>query len=585
MDCGSQRFKEIIENNKENLKYLKQLETTYTAAKQGQMQKFKALLLNAIGLPFKDTLENMLGDSVSFEALVGALQILAIVNPAVLGTVLEKEMQRMEEYFRGELELVFLTYQRLEEGISFLDGKWSELKDFNSFLDTHRLSLNEFYNSDLPRAVTHVNKSKTHLILAENALYNTNVLRDDDTQFMNQLLIARSELSLAKDLLSSDELDPKVVLLSFESWWKDVKGLVGRFSGIGMPSWEEMKEGFAGAGVRLKTFFESLYAAVTSISTALVEIDEIDSETKDVWQKVHRDLIKNQTEDSIKLAPVVFEAIWVFITTGIPQAIPAPIPMIGTPVTESNITLWEAQANAYKPFQGVWYNKISEAEHLLSSVTTGATRDALDAYDTIYSPFFDVVIDLYESASAPFWRRLYQLEAIMNNVLSLMLDGKEVATDVMGVLVNLRGQLWGIKTALENVVTYFDEENPVAALRGAMGITTDIKAIFHGFSAIADSMGFDFFSQLLQMGDFAKALTLEAREADTIQQLLGCLRSVEHHTEIKKAAALAIQKIAIAEKIRKNKLQQSFDLMIQEGVKAQEATIAKQEALLETYNR
>lgn len=585
MDCGSQRFKEIIENNKENLKYLKQLETTYTAAKQGQMQKFKALLLNAIGLPFKDTLENMLGDSVSFEALVGALQILAIVNPAVLGTVLEKEMQRMEEYFRGELELVFLTYQRLEEGISFLDGKWSELKDFNSFLDTHRLSLNEFYNSDLPRAVTHVNKSKTHLILAENALYNTNVLRDDDTQFMNQLLIARSELSLAKDLLSSDELDPKVVLLSFESWWKDVKGLVGRFSGIGMPSWEEMKEGFASAGVRLKTFFESLYAAVTSISTALVEIDEIDSETKDVWQRVHRDLIKNQTEDSIKLAPVVFEAIWVFITTGIPQAIPAPIPMIGTPVTESNITLWEAQANAYKPFQGVWYNKISEAEHLLSSVTTGATRDALDAYDTIYSPFFDVVIDLYESASAPFWRRLYQLEAIMNNVLSLMLDGKEVATDVMGVLVNLRGQLWGIKTALENVVTYFDEENPVAALRGAMGITTDIKAIFHGFSAIADSMGFDFFSQLLQMGDFAKALTLEAREADTIQQLLGCLRSVEHHTEIKKAAALAIQKIAIAEKIRKNKLQQSFDLMIQEGVKAQEATIAKQEALLETYNR
>jgi len=118
-----------------------------------------------------------------------------------------------------------------------------------------------------------------------------------------------------------------------------------------------------------------------------------------------------------------------------------------------------------------------------------------------------------------------------------------------------------------------------------MGITTDVKALFHGFSSLADSLGFDFFSQLLQMGDFASALTLKESEADTVQQLLNCLRSVDHQTAEKKGAAMEIQKIAASEKLRKNKLQRSFALAIQEGVKAQEETIAKYQALLDKYNQ
>ena len=134
MDCGSQRFEEIINNHKENLKYLKQLEATYTSLKQGQTEKFKALLLNAVGLPFKDVLEDILGDSISFESLIGGLQLLAITNPAALGTVLEKELNNLQEYFQGELELILLVYASLEEGLYRLDHDWSDLKDFNSFL-------------------------------------------------------------------------------------------------------------------------------------------------------------------------------------------------------------------------------------------------------------------------------------------------------------------------------------------------------------------------------------------------------------------------------------------------------------------
>jgi hypothetical protein len=48
---------------------------------------------------------------------------------------------------------------------------------------------------------------------------------------------------------------------------------------------------------------------------------------------------------------------------------------------------------------------------------------------------------------------------------------------------------------------------------------------------------------------------------------------------------MEIQKIAASEKLRKNKLQRSFDLAIQEGVKTQEETIAKYQALLDKYNQ
>lgn len=585
MDCGSERFGDIINNHKENLKYLKQLETTYTALKQGQTEKFKALLLNAIGLPFKDVLDSVLGGSISFESLVGGLQLLALTNPAALGAVLEKELQRLEDYFQDELNLLLAVYGSLEEGLYHFDHGWSDLKNFNNFLVKHQKSLNEFYNDKLPRATTHIKKSKTHLIVAENALYDTNILWDDDAHFMGQLDSARQELSSAKSFLSPDELDPVAVLFAFEAWWKDFEGLLNRLSSVTAPSWDEMKSGFQGVGDKFKGFLESLHAAVTAIAGALSELDGLEGETQDVWGRVHRDLIRNQSEDSIKVARAVYEAIRIHLETGTTQPLPVPVPMVGTPISNASLKKWEEQANAYKPFQGVWYNKVDEVERMLAGVTTGGARDAMDALDTIYSPVTNAVIGIYESVSAPFWRRLLYLAALARGAVHLMLTGQDLSMNLATVLTDLRGQLLGIKTALENVGTYFDEENPVASLQGAMGITTDVKALFHGFSSLADSLGFDFLSQLLQGGDFASALALKESGADTLQQLLNCLRSVDHGTAEKKRTALEIQKIAAAEKLRKNKLQQSFDLMIKEGIKTQEATISKHQALLDKYNQ
>jgi hypothetical protein len=584
VDCGSQRFEEIINNHKENLKYLKQLEATYTSLKQGQTEKFKALLLNAVGLPFKDVLEDILGNSISFESLIGGLQLLAITNPAALGAVLEKELNNLQEYFQGELELILLVYASLEEGLHRLDHDWSDLKDFNSFLVKHRKSLNDFFNNKLPRAKTHIAKSKTHLIVAENSLYNTNVL-DDDTHFMEQLDSARYELSRAKAFLQPDETDPMSTLISFEAWFKDFEALLSKLSGVNLPSWNEMKSGFENVGDRFKNFLEALNAAATSIAAALVELDGLEGEIQSVWGKVHQDLIKNGSEDSIRLAGVIFSAIDSYLNTGIVRPLPLPIPMVGVPVSQTTLKQWEAQANAYKPFQGVWYNKVDEVERMLVGITTGGTRDALRALETIYTPVTNAVIGLYESVSAPFWRRLFYLVTLLRGAVHLMMTGQNLSTDLVTILVDLRGQLLGIKTALENVGNYFSSENPVESLRDAMGITTDVKALFHGFSSLADSLGFDFFSQLLQMGDFASALTLKENEADTVQQLLNCLRSVDHQTAEKKGAAMEIQKIAASEKLRKNKLQRSFALAIQEGVKAQEETIAKYQALLDKYNQ
>ena len=34
-------------------------------------------------------------------------------------------------------------------------------------------------------------------------------------------------------------------------------------------------------------------------------------------------------------------------------------------MSQTTLKQWEAQANAYKPFQGVWYNKVDEVERML----------------------------------------------------------------------------------------------------------------------------------------------------------------------------------------------------------------------------
>ncbi len=585
MDCGSSRFAEIIDNHNENLKYLRQLEATYGSLKKGQVQKFRTLLVNVVGEQFKGLLEELLTDDFSLDALLGGLQLITITNPAALGVVIEKEIERLERYFYSELELLSLIQDNLVWALAKFEEDWALLSNFNQFLFEHKKELNKFYNQKLPAAIDKISKSKGHLIVAENLLYVTNVL-EDDIPFMGRLVQARQNLSSAKSYLATrSQQDPVVIFIEFEAWWQSLLSLIGRLGGVGTPSWEGVKDDLINAGGNFKQYLETLHVVAINIAETLVSLNHLEAESHDVWSKVHKNLVKNHDGVTAELAKTLYKAINVYLNTGDPQLPVVTLPAIGLPVTEVSVEEWEEQANAFKPFQKLWYDKIDEIESVLNEITVGSARNALIGLETIYSPIVDLIIDVYEALSRPLWNKLFYSVALVRGIVGQMQRGQEMATDVAEHLVIIKNNIAGIKTQVQNIITYFGDNNPVLQIQNLMGITQETKALFYGFSALADSLGFDYFSQLLNTGKFTEAVSLKPDEADVVQQLLGCLRSVEHETAEKANAAMEIQKIAAAEKLRKNKLQASFDVAVQEGIKNQEEKIAKYKVLLETYNQ
>lgn len=586
MGCEVDRFGDIIEDQKENLKYLQQLETTFAAHKAGETNKFKALLIDQLGGLFEDQISDLFGDGVSFDALVGALQFLAIANPAALGVAAGKEISKLEKFFRGEKKKLDAVAAQVGEMIDMLNTDWSGLSDYEEFRKQHREGLNDYYNHRVPRALRHINDGKVNLITAETMLYTTNVL-EDDTSFMGQLHSAQTSFFNAKNqLLDSPQQNFLQVLADFLDMWDRLKESIGLLTDVDSEEWEGMEDIFNKVGEDLASFFEALRSAIRTVATTMREADSIAENIQDTWALTHASVVRNQdTDTQSRIYGPVWSALDRFIQTSIPTQTMVPAPDIGLPVSNETFSLWESQANANKPLQLLWYNRIEQLETAMNDVTTGPTADALSNLNTIYSPLTDALITLYKHASQPFWRELFRLVAVLQQIVDAMMEGKAVQGNLVALFVTVQAQMDGIATAANNMVNYFDTENPLAALHSAMGITQQTQALFGGFSALADSLGLDYLSNMIDQGDFVEALSLTEKTANTTQQLLNCLEATaaEEGTAEYQGTALEIQKVAVAEKMRKEKLKNTFDKAIKDGVKHQEEVINHYEELLERY--
>ena len=583
--CAIDGFREVIENQKENLKYIEQLKLTIQAFEEGETQKLKQLLTGILGDVFEKQIAKLFEGKLNFNTIMGALQMIAIINPAVFGSCLVRETSKLEQFFRNEYAKLQLVIDDVLELLDHLDSDWSGLLNYNELITEHRKELNKLYNENLPEALIHFSYAKNELISAQNRLIYGNVIRDPETgeRFSENIDGAKRHLGMVVELFLPPS-EPSLIeqLIGLSALWARLWANVANLIDLDSPDWQKVKQEFREVGQNFGKFLESLHAANSIILDVVSQIEDLEHDLDNTWVLVHEPLIasNNALRPAIELSARVGQAIYNYLETGQPQPLGLPLPSIGNPVTDASITQWEKQANIYRSFQISWRDLTLDAIEKLNGIRRSGAADALEKYETIYSPIFDAVIMLYESVSAPLWKALYNSVTILGNIVELMKRGQPVVEDLYVRVIALRDAAQSLQGALGAAINYFESNNITQGLKSALGVSLSVEAALGGLASLADSLGLDFLSGLIENGDMLTALGLDERSANSIQRLLGCLQDLGDVTTEVREVAMKIRRLVSNEKLRQDKLRHNMLAAVEEGIKSQRAAILEREEML-----
>lgn len=164
-----------------------------------------------------------------------------------------------------------------------------------------------------------------------------------------------------------------------------------------------------------------------------------------------------------------------------------------------------------------------------------------------------------------------------------MRDGISTSANIRFLLEDLRTSFNNFKTVIDTQIEYFNENTPAENLEASLGLTRQTKALMEGLLVTSDYLGLDRFGDMIRVGNFSEVLGLSEEESDSMSQLLNDFRCLNEANDIAKGIGIEIRKMIIANKERKDRLQQDSTDWIQKGIKRQQEEIKEMEDMSSSF--
>lgn len=573
LNQASEKYQELIETRKEQLDYIQQLTSTYEASQSGTWGKVKNVIINVLMEAGSSEIEDLLDTDVSFETLKNTISYIALVRPDAFGTVLAKEIDKLESFFKEEFNTIVILIDYIEEAIWELENNWTNLSSPN-LKSMQQLELNELMNSVVPSVGNDLGSVKSVLIRLENDVYNHNTTEAMTSGTINSLI---SDLQDARNKLSDDGQDSVISnIIRLLMLWRKIEVALKSLRSPFSEEFTSIADFFEQVGENFKESINSMMGAMTLIREALSDLNNVDRMMFRDWEISVSSLLKNlnryQGSDSLKTA------LDNYINTKINQPINVNYPVISTLVSESTFEKWEANANFAKMNKNTWITMIDKVINKMEQVKEKG-QSTLLSYDDIYEPLTEDVIDAYIDISGPYWDALFRKFNEAYRIIELLTEGGEVTKDLVTVLNEFLSAAKTFKNIINTRMNTFETEQPKNALVTAMDLTHETTTMFSGVMMMADYLGLDHMSDLMNRADFGSIMNLSEEDADTTQQILNDLKCLEEASDITKSMGIEIRSLLVAERERKNRLQLDATKTLQEGIETEKEEIEEMEEL------
>jgi len=573
LENASDEFQSMIDSQKQGLEYLQQLNATFQASQNGTWGKVKNIIIDVLAAAGASEIEDMIGDDLDFETLQNTISYIALINPAAFGTVLVKEVNRLEDFFKSELEIINSLIDYLEEAISELTTNWTNLSVEN-FREMQQYELNELMNHDVPKVGRDLGEVKATLIRLESDVYNKNVTGDLTANTINNL---KYKLENAKNMLD-DPSNESIIsnLVKLLRLWENIEDAIKRLTGPSSAEFTDLSDFFENVGENFKESINDMMGTMRLLREAIANLETADTMMFEDWAHSVNPLMKNlnryQGSEALKTA------LDDYIQTKITQPIDVNFPLIATTISGSNFNKWELNANFSKLNKGTWSNLIGVVIEKLSQITS-SEGNVLLAYDNIYAPLIDDIIDAYIETSAPYWSELMKRYNEVYLVLQLLAEGGEVTKDLIQVFTEFLNAATSFKNVILNRLSTFEQDDPAGALEQSLNITHEVTTMISGVVMMSDYLGLDHMSELIEAGDFGGALDLDEEDGSSTKQLLNDLSCLNESNDLTKSIGVEIRKMVMAENERKQRLQNDTIKMLEDGIENKTEKIEKMEEM------
>lgn len=585
MDCSlkdaSKQFQELIENQRENLDYLQELNSTYKAAQQGMWGKAVGLISDMLGDAFGEQIDEILGDELSFENLKSAIQMVALVKPEAFGEALKKEINDIKSFFKDEAMIAEAILNDMNNMIDKLNNEWSSIAD-SQILKEQQLELNELMNHDVPLAGDKLQEAKNELIAIEEEVYNKNTTRSLTSNNIQHII---DKLNTAKNHLTKDETTSVIEsLIKFANMWNGIQENIDKLTNPSSEGYNNLEENFKQIGEDLKSSIEDLLATLRIIRNALNDLDTTDEMIYDQWKSTINHLILNIEEiEDYKPADEIKKSLDQFINSDTITTIKVSYPLVGAAVSETSFSSWEDKANLIKLNRSTWISQIDGIITMLENITQSSASDTIDSIDTIYEPISNSVIESYKTLSAPIWAQLIKGFKEVNFIVNGLIEGKEISKGLLESVTEIKNVVSSLYDVLSDKVDYFNNNTPESNLVSQLGLGNTTQGVINGMTVMADYLGLDHMSELINSGNFSKLLDIDEADANSTQQLLNDLKCLSKASSQTKSIGMEIRKFVINEKQRKENLRKNAGDLLQEGVKNKKEKIKRLQSMNDKF--
>ncbi|MFW6025670.1 MAG: hypothetical protein ACOCRX_04945 [Candidatus Woesearchaeota archaeon] len=571
LNRASEKFQELIDNQSTNLEYLNQLNATFQAAQENMWGKAISLATDLIDDAFGDQLNDFLGENMSFDKIKSIVQLVALVNPGVFGECMKKEINKLEKFFKNELELATMVIEYFGELIEQLNGDWNIILE-PGIKEKNQKELNELINKKLPEAGQIVKFVKDQLIGIEGEIYNNNSLSEINSNKINSLINELEKASNNFTLENNESI--LMILLKMINQWNKIKETLNKMNHPHSDLFISLEEGFKDVGQNFKNSIENLLILLQTVRTALMELDLTDEMMFQNWKSTAEHLIKNlELEKKYNSAKLLKDSIDKYIETKDIQFIEVAFPLISSPITEASFKTWEEKADFIKLNQTNWSRQIDKSIIILKNLTDEKYNDVLNSFDSIYSMITDQIIEAYINLSTPFWNQLFRRIDEIDYILNSLIKGVELTDNLKTKFLETQSLISNIYNAINNSISIFENEKPADSLVENLGLSSTTTGLIQSLINLSDYLGLDVLSDMIDKGDIAGIFNLSEEEGDSINQFLTDLNCLDEVNEETKNASFQIRNMVIDNQRRKEKLQQTASSLLEKGIKEQEQQI------------